>query len=651
MYRKATVRIAIATVLGFSVLHAQPSLQSAIQPANGQSASLQRDWHRVGNSAIDEGLAGLATGPVNRVWYAPSGALFIQTASGRIFRNNDFENWQPALGVPAPPLSAIVTRLPEPAAQVRPALGAPATAYSFATFVYRSDDGGANWSNLTAFRNTSIIGGDLRDLAVSPSNPDDVVVAGGSGVFRSLDGGKSWTSLNQSLPNLPAARLLALPAGDRGVQLGLAQLAANGQYAWSAVEWEPGQKTSWNLTQDAKLLSDQQLQSALSQRFATGVTAVATSGDSIYAGTIDGRIFSSMDRGVSWQPSSTGISAGAIERFWVDPQDPQTALAVLDVRANNQAFGVPAVHVVNTTNGGRFWAPFTGSLPDIGVHGVTVDRNSNAVYLATDAGVFMSYADVHVLGANPQWTPVTGLPPDSVRDVALDAQGNRLWAAVSGYGVYSTLAPHRTRDPRVVHTADLVARSTAPGSLISVLGARVQSARAGDVTVPILSANDNESNLQIPFEARGDSLSLALDIPTGRVIFPVQIDSAAPGIFVDRDGSPVLLDGDSGVMLDALNPAHARGRIQVLATGLGRVTPDWPTGLAGPTENPPQVAAPVKAFLDGQPVDVSRAVLGPYIGYYLVDLEVPKIVNAGGSDLYLEVGGKPSNHVRVYVQP
>jgi len=639
VYRNATVRVALATVLGLAGLNAQPAPQSV------------PDWRHIGNAAVDEGLAGLATGPVNRVWYAPSGALFIQTSSGRFFATTDFETWHPAIAIPPTPASAIVTRLPEPSAQVRPAIGAPSTAYSFAKFVYRSDDGGANWSNLTGFRNVSILGDDIRDLAVSPSNPDDIVAAGGSGVFRSLDAGKTWSGLNQSLPNLPAARLLAVPLGDSGVKLGLAQSTATGQVAWSAVEWEPGQKSSWTLTQDAQLAAEQQLQIAFSGRFGAGVTAVSVSGDTIYLGTVDGRIIASTDRGATWQTFPLGLDAGAVERFWIDPQDPQTALAVLDTHPRDLASSVPAVHVVNTTNGGRFWAQLTGNLADTGVHGITADLASNAIYIATDRGVFMTYSDPRVLGVQPQWSPVSGLPEGAVRDVKLDAQANQLWAAVSGYGVYSTLAPHRARDPRVVSTADLVARSAAPGSLVSVLGARVQSARAGDVTVPILSANDNESQLQIPFEALGDSLALAVDSPAGPLTFPVQLDPAAPGIFVDRDGSPVLLDGESGVMLDAMNPAHLRGRIQVLSTGLGRVTPDWPTGLAGPTDNPPRVVAPVKAFLDGQPVEVTRAVLGPYIGYYLVDLEVPKIVNYGANDFYLEVGGKASNHVRVYIEP
>ena len=63
-------------------------------------------------------------------------------------------------------------------------------------------------------------------------------------------------------------------------------------------------------------------------------------------------------------------------------------------------------------------------------------------------------------------------------DVKLDAQGNLLWAAVDGYGIYAALAPHRLRDPSVVSAADMIKRAVAPGSLVSILGAQVD-ARSG----------------------------------------------------------------------------------------------------------------------------------------------------------------------------
>src|ERR1700736_997242 len=87
MGRKATVYIAI----WFGAL-----IASAI--ASGE------DWVRLGNSAIDFSLAGLATGSVERVWYAPQGdSLFIQTSTGKIFETKDFESWKAVPASTAPP--------------------------------------------------------------------------------------------------------------------------------------------------------------------------------------------------------------------------------------------------------------------------------------------------------------------------------------------------------------------------------------------------------------------------------------------------------------------------------------------------------------------------------------------------------------------
>ncbi len=654
MYRIATQRIAIATVLLTGLMTGVTPAQTVqtVAPVSGAN----HDWRRVGNTAIDQSLAGLATGPVSRVWYSSSGPLLIQTASGWVFATADFETWHAVQAAPpAEPPSAPVARLPENGARVRTPAGEPATAYAFGKFVYRSEDGGANWDNLTAFKNFSIIGDDIHDLAVSPANPDEIVAVGASGVFRSIDGGKTWSGINQALPNLPAMRLLTLPAADRGVRIATAYLNSAGVPLWSAIEWAPGEKVAWRAAEDsADLATEIQQRRQFSQRFRTVVTAMAVSGDTIYLGTAEGRLMVSNDGGATFPSVFPLNEAGAVERFWVDPADSRVAVAALGTRPRDPLSQVPPVHVIHTQDGGVNWDPLTGNLPDTRAHGVAADRATGALYAATDRGVYMTYTDLAVLGAIPQWTPVAGLPPSAaVADVKLDAQGNQLWAALDGYGVYSTLGPHRARDPKVVSTADLIARAAAPGSLISILGARVQTARAGNLNLPVLDANDHESQLQVPFEASGGSLSLAVQGPNGPVaLAPMQLEAASPGIFVNRDdGSPILLDADSGVMLDAMNPAHSRGRIQILATGLGRVNPDWPTGLAGPVENAPQVIAPVKAYLDRQPVEVSRAVLAPYIGFYMVEIETPKIVNYGPAELYLEVGGKASNRVRVYIEP
>jgi uncharacterized protein (TIGR03437 family) len=63
------------------------------------------------------------------------------------------------------------------------------------------------------------------------------------------------------------------------------------------------------------------------------------------------------------------------------------------------------------------------------------------------------------------------------------------------------------------------------------------------------------------------------------------------------------------------------------------------------------VVAPVRAYLDQIPVEVSRAVLAPYVGFYLIEIQLPRIVNAGPAELYIEADGQPSNKVRLYIEP
>jgi uncharacterized protein (TIGR03437 family) len=105
-------------------------------------------------------------------------------------------------------------------------------------------------------------------------------------------------------------------------------------------------------------------------------------------------------------------------------------------------------------------------------------------------------------------------------------------------------------------------------------------------------------------------------------------------------------------MLDAGSPARSRTRVQVLVSGLGGVEPKWPTGLAAPLQDPPRVVTPVRAYLDRQAVEVVRATLAPgYVGLYLVELELPAIVNRGPAELYLEAAQQTSNRVRLWLEP
>ena len=607
----------------------------------GQTAPVE--WRRVGNPAIEMGLASPATGPVDAVWYSPDGAkLFARTGTGRVFETIDFESWTPAQGVsePADPPAPAVDRMPEPGATLALAAGAPGRIYALGAQLYRSDDGGRSWLNLTAFHNQSIIGPAQHSVAVSPGDADELAVANDFGVWRSMDGGLSWSGLNLRLPSLPASRILATPGGMHGTRILVRGLGA--------MELAPGAE-AWQPISDAQVRTEDAAEGNALRRAAqalgTRITAVGLAGQTLYAGAADGRIWVSLDAGGSWTASPRPGANGPVERFFVDPGEPRAALA---------AVGGTGAHVLRTTNGGGFWDDLTSNLPDAPVHGVTAERNAGVVYVATDKGVFFAAADLENAGpAAVTWTPIsTGLPAAPATDVKLDANGYQVYAALDGYGVYATAAPHRWRTLRLVNAADFSTRAAAPGSLISVVGGRVSAATAGTLSFPVLAASETESQIQVPFEASASNFSLALATGTGSFTLGLPVQAVSPAIFVNRDGSPMVVDGDSGLMLDARNTAHSGSRLQILATGLGKVRPDWPTGMAAPLENPPEVVATVKAYLDRVPVQVTRAALAPgYVGFYLIEVQLPALVNAGEAELYIAADGQESNRVQVVLEP
>ena len=267
--------------------------------------------------------------------------------------------------------------------------------------MYSSDDSGKNWDNLTAFHGLSIVGDNLRDLAVSPANEDEIVVAGSAGIFRSLDGGRSWSSLNENLPNLPAARIRSLPQGAQGTQVELPGALV--------VEWQPGEREAWRPTPNAEAASELVYRQLLSQALGAAVTAVTIVQTYMYTGMADGRIIVSADSGINWQPERRIGQSGAVTAFWVDPGDPRFALAVFASHAHGPE-GIPP-RVLHTIDGGLSWDDISANLPDVTVHGVTADPTGNAIYVATDQGVFLSRTNLNVLSvAPPSWTALAGLP-------------------------------------------------------------------------------------------------------------------------------------------------------------------------------------------------------------------------------------------------
>src|SRR5579862_5887990 len=110
-------------------------------------------WRHIGNSAMELPLPSLATGAVGRVWYSPDGSsLYAKTAAGRVFQTADFEQWRLVTDQKViPPTEEQPQVASAPETGLKLTSGPSGRIYGLGQDVYRSDNGGESWINLTAF--------------------------------------------------------------------------------------------------------------------------------------------------------------------------------------------------------------------------------------------------------------------------------------------------------------------------------------------------------------------------------------------------------------------------------------------------------------------------------------------------------------------
>ena len=578
-------------------------------------------------------LAGPAGGPVDAVWFSANGELYARTREGQVLMTSDFATWTLAK-TSASPVGEVdlvnILNPPEPGAKVLSIRGR-ARYYSLGVNLEVSEDLGATWTNLTAFHRDPVIGSRQHGVALS-ADMRQLVVANDFGVWRSLDNGASWTSLNAELPNLQMRRLL--PSSSPGTVR--AEVDGVG-----VVELPPAAAaahTNWVPAHDPLDPMEPVRQNA-NRVLGTTVTAMAHTATTWFAGSIDGRLWTSPD-GATW--TETGRASGRVESIQTGGESAgdssRSALAV--------SGGTIGPRVLRTTDA-RNWDDLSAGLPDGALHGVAVDAAAGVAYVAGDRGVFRAQVDMNNPAPIGQWQSVPGLPDARAMDVRLDAVRNILYVAMDGYGLYAAPAPHTSSAVRLLNAGDQTAEAAAPGVLLRVQGGGLSSVKAEGSDLAVVASSASTAQVQVPFEASGSTLGLTVESSQGQRRFALPMKTVAPSILVDGDGFPILVDSSSGLTLDARNMAHAGGRIQVFAAGLGKVNPDWRAGVPAP-EDPPVVVAKVEATLNGTPVEVTRATLAPgYVGLYLVEVQLPGLVNAGAADFSLVVNGEASNHVKI----
>ena len=321
-------------------------------------------------------------------------------------------------------------------------------------------------------------GGPGNTVAVAPSAPETVYLSTGRGVFRSTNGGRSWTSAGlvppasidgSSVPGVTS--LLVDPRRPGTVYAGL-----NGQ--WDGGKWNGGttyRRSLYKTTDGGKTWSaldlighpvaispagPPTLYAATGARGGTSrLVRSADAGRSwqradsglphtylwtlafdpvtpgiVYAAMGQRGIFESRDGGARWRAVRVSVAYREVTAITVDPRQPQTVYAGTD---NG---------VIKSLDGGRSWrtanAAMGGHGRDRGYMQVTAllvdNRDSRTVYATTDcAGVFKSS------DGGRSWTPAnSGLEPQCAWSyaLALDPRAPRIiYAADRVRGVLKSL--------------------------------------------------------------------------------------------------------------------------------------------------------------------------------------------------------------------
>ena len=302
--------------------------------------------------------------------------------------------------------------------------------------VFKSTDGGASWSAVSS----GLMLTSVTALAIDPKNPGTLYAGGDGGVFKTTDGGASWNPANTGLP------IVWIAAAGSYLVAGVNILAIDPQnpstlYAGTVGLFKSTDGgTSWTE-------ADYGLPVDLAGPYGVGVLAIDPQNPStLYAGTNVnisledlGGIFKSTDGGASWTeadyglpPFPNGFYVGA-RSLAVDPRNRNTVYTGL------YFLGIYG-GVFKSTDGRASWTEADSGLPTgpwgvSAVDSLLIDpQNPSTVYVGVNgAGVFKT------TDAGASWTAVNfGLTTLSVNVFAIDPQNtNTVYAGTNGGGVFA----------------------------------------------------------------------------------------------------------------------------------------------------------------------------------------------------------------------
>ena len=312
---------------------------------------------------------------------------------------------------------------------------------SYGNGVYRSDDGGKTWKNV-GLKTSEHIG----RIAIDPKDSNTVYVAaqgplwgpgGERGLFKTIDGGKTWKSILSISENTGVTDIVIDPQNPETLYAAAYQRR---RHMWTLIDGGP-ESAIYKSTDAGASWSKLKAGLPTTEMGRIGLAVSPVDSNVVYA-TVEaadrkGGIFRSSDRGGSWERRNEfDVAAMYYARIVADPKD------------------VDRIYVMNvflmvSDDGGRTIRRLGEKSKHVDNHDIWIDPNNTDHYLVgCDGGVYES----HDRGIN--WEFKRNLPVTQFYDVTTDN-------ATPFYNVYggaqdnfSFGGPSRTRNISGITNAD-----------------------------------------------------------------------------------------------------------------------------------------------------------------------------------------------------
>jgi photosystem II stability/assembly factor-like uncharacterized protein len=281
-------------------------------------------WSPIADAALTAGAVGaVAVADADPdVLYVGTGSVCIRgnVSVGRgAWKSEDRGRTWAFIGLPASgAIGEIVVHPDDPATLYVAALGNP-FGPNPERGVYRSRDGGESWDHVL-FLNDST---GAVAIAMNPENPEEIfagmwraerkpwtLISGSEegGIYRSRDGGDTWTKLAGGLPGGPVGKV------------GLSISPANPDRVWAMVEAEPGNGL-WRSDDRGDTWTFVNGESRLAGRAFYYHHVVADPSDENTVYVLNTRLYRSTDGGESF--TLIPIPHGDLHDMWIHPDDPE----------------------------------------------------------------------------------------------------------------------------------------------------------------------------------------------------------------------------------------------------------------------------------------------------------------------------------------